>query len=927
MRIRTMLMSQVRRRPGRATALLVGVLVAVSSFAVLTAATETSRLEVVGTVEANAGSAYDVLVRPAGSALPLETTEGLVRPNFLSDHFGGTTLDQVEQIRQIPGVHVAAPIAMIGYSVTVVSVPVDLGDNVPRDRRSLFRLSATRVVDGGLTRIVMPDAYTYLTPNELGLSDPGALVELAGGEPVGGCPALGGWLLVSNPYSPGVTLTCRSLSTFLHEPVSDPTAVHLSWPMPFLVAAVDPAAEAALVGLDRAVDAGEYLPAEWEVTSTDEFTRDVPVLYSGVPTTDVGVELTVAALPEDLAERVPGTPYEAVTTLTTEELAPAAGEVVWSGTVTAADAYASVERALTAEGRTVTETSSTIVSIGYPMDAYWTPGPVVLRPGSDGVLEPRPRRVPESVFASGTGAPDLDAFLVPPETGDVAFRGLVPHGGSSGYDEREGDHYSVALRAVGRFDPGRIAGFSELTAVPLTTYAASRLECADARSCGLLGVRPLLPNGSPAGYLQQPPLILTTLDALPAFYNSYYRDDATAGAAPVSAVRVRVDGVTGFDELSRERVRLVAEQIATVTGLDVDVTMGSSPSPQLVNLPAGDYGRPELTLSELWTKKGVAAVIIAAVDRKSLVLLGLVLVVCALFVGNAAASAVRERRGELGVLAALGWSRRWLFAAVLGELLTIGLSAGALGTAVAWLVGGQLDLAVSWWRAVLAVPAALVLTVVAGMVPAWTAARVSPMAALSPPVWAGRRARLRLGLAGFAAANLRRRPGRALLGGAALALGTSAFMMLLAVTNQFQGSLVGTLLGEAIAVQIRGVDVAAVVAMLVLAGVAIADVLYLNVRDRAPEFAALRATGWSDSSLARLIALEGLLLGAIAALAGTVVGAGGAAWFAGTPAVLPRLVPTGAVTVGVGVALAALALVAPMAALRSRSTVRLLAEG
>ena len=88
------------------------------------------------------------------------------------------------------------------------------------------------------------------------------------------------------------------------------------------------------------------------------------------------------------------------------------------------------------------------------------------------------------------------------------------------------------------------------------------------------------------------------------------------------------------------------------TGLDVDITIGSSPSAQSVVLPAGTYGRPELTLSERWSRKGVAVAIVAAADRKSLLLLGLVLLVCVMFLGNAVAAAVRDRRRELGVLAA-----------------------------------------------------------------------------------------------------------------------------------------------------------------------------------------------------------------------------------------------------------------------------------
>jgi putative ABC transport system permease protein len=105
----------------------------------------------------------------------------------------------------------------------------------------------------------------------------------------------------------------------------------------------------------------------------------------------------------------------------------------------------------------------------------------------------------------------------------------------------------------------------------------------------------LRPNTNPGGYLATSPSVLLSLDTL-----------LTAGARPdlISAVRVRVGGLTEFDDVSRERVRLVAEDIAAATGLDVDIMYGSSPSAQTVALPAGVLGRPALTLDELWSRKG-----------------------------------------------------------------------------------------------------------------------------------------------------------------------------------------------------------------------------------------------------------------------------------------------------------------------------------
>ena len=119
-------------------------------------------------------------------------------------------------------------------------------------------------------------------------------------------------------------------------------------------------------------------------------------------------------------------------------------------------------------------------------------------------------------------------------------------------------------------------------------------------------------------------------------------------------IRVRVAGVTGPNPVSLERIKEVAQLIAVRTHLTVDIVSGSSPAPTAVSLPAGTFRQPQLLLTEDWVKKGVAVAILAAVDKESVLLFTLILVVCALFVANSATAAVRSRRRELGVLACLG---------------------------------------------------------------------------------------------------------------------------------------------------------------------------------------------------------------------------------------------------------------------------------
>jgi putative ABC transport system permease protein len=171
--------SQVRFRPARAMALILGVLVAATAFTVLTAASRTAQVRTLGTVSANFKAAYDILVRPKGARTALESKTGTVQPDFLSGLYGGITMAQYRQIQQVPGVQVAAPIAMAGYAELNASrfVPVPKGA-LARSGRQLFRISTTYVNDNGASRVTQPPQYLYVTP-----------LRLRGSANVGGQPA------------------------------------------------------------------------------------------------------------------------------------------------------------------------------------------------------------------------------------------------------------------------------------------------------------------------------------------------------------------------------------------------------------------------------------------------------------------------------------------------------------------------------------------------------------------------------------------------------------------------------------------------------------------------------------------------------------------------------------------------------------------
>jgi ABC-type antimicrobial peptide transport system permease subunit len=261
---------------------------------------------------------------------------------------------------------------------------------------------------------------------------------------------------------------------------------------------------------------------------------------------------------------------------------------------------------------------------------------------------------------------------------------------------------------------------------------------------------------------------------------------------------------------------------------------------------------------------------------------------------------------------------------VLEELAGIGLAAGLLAAAIAVPTSAGLGLNASPGRALLAVPVAIAVAVVAGLAPAWLAARADPVSSVRPPVLALRRAHQPGGITSLALLNVARTPGRTLIGVVSLAVGIAALTLLTAVTFAFRGEIVGSLLGDAVAVQVRGVDYIAAGATVALGVLAVADVVFLNIAERAAELATIRSFGWRDTTLARLVVTEGAIIGIIGSLAGAASGLGAAAWFAGhLPARLPGIA---AAAVAAGTIITAAAALLPAALLRRVPAAHLLAE-
>lgn len=223
------------------------------------------------------------------------------------------------------------------------------------------------------------------------------------------------------------------------------------------------------------------------------------------------------------------------------------------------------------------------------------------------------------------------------------------------------------------------------------------------------------------------------------------------------------------------------------------------------------------------------------------------------------------------MLACIGWRPGLLTRDVLGELVAIGTAAGVIGALAAVPVGAAFGAQVPFGRAVLAVPAAIVLTVLAGLVPALRAARATPAEAPPSP----RRVGSGSGCAGrhpwpsttWRAPPPERSPVRLPSRWASPPSPRSP-----GSPSRSKGSVVGTLLGDAGSVQVRGADLVAAGVMTVIGLGCLLDILYLDLREQAARYASLQASGRRDSTLTRLIVGQAGIIGAFGAVLGAGLG-------------------------------------------------------
>lgn len=191
-----------------------------------------------------------------------------------------------------------------------------------------------------------------------------------------------------------------------------------------------------------------------------------------------------------------------------------------------------------------------------------------------------------------------------------------------------------------------------------------------------------------------------------------------------NSIAVPLDAVREISEIGKNEVSGIAVDVGDPSEADSVATR------IMLKYPGVDASTPQEIAASFGT-------LLSAIRSSTFVIAGIAAVVGGIGITNSMLMSVMERRREIGILKAVGWSNREVIRMFLAESVIIGIMGGIIGISLG--AGGvfavqsvrhDLMLSVSPSLVVQAFVFALSLGIFGGLYPAWRATQVSPIEAL-----------------------------------------------------------------------------------------------------------------------------------------------------------------------------------------------------
>lgn len=801
-----------KRKKEQLTLLVVGVLIIAAGLSYLIGLSEQYQLTIVEELQLNWQASYDLVVRSPGSRSETEK-DGILDSNYLSGIPGGISLDQYEQIKAIPEIEVAAPIAFIGMA----SFPI-LPDDLSITEPGFYRYKQETSMGDGINRLTQ-------TSNMYGF--------------VGEDNAADSLELEIFP------------SYFL----SLDDGILASWHFE-LLAAIDPIEEAKLVGLDQAmvpIGRGRYFDdgdSNYYSSETDTvFT--IPLListesYANLETLHTFEKLDINNSNNETLNQL----FERIEALGGEAyLDQLEGEVTEQFHYNERQLSILLMNSLSGYDIETGERyeKNNLINESFTITSQVTP----LRYQSR--KSPFPEQWPFAYELETITIEDINSK----QDRLTRFQDT---------DLLEQNPHAILLPEwVGFFDPSQLKlSQNPRTELPMETYRPLTAELV--LDSELNAVNPpfkLEPSKGLDSFITSPPTMLTTLGAAKHF----------VGDQLISAIRIKVADVDTLSEQSQAKLEQIAMQIEEETGLITDITLGSSLQPILVYVPEASSNPTAGWFQQEWIKLGTAMEIFRETNLGYMTTLAMVIVVAVLYVWATGLINLQARKKELAILLAIGWRPSQIRRLLLIEAWLL----GGFTALVSWLILAFVywseAIPFSSIRFGLTGLIGLVIYLLGAILPILLVNKLTPAQTIQrgEVTTLGRRLWPTTGLITMAINHFLNKWKRYALSVMTIAMPSSLLAIFIYITLRLHGLMSTTRLGQYLTVEVGPMQYTAATVALIIALLTTVEIIWQNVSERQAELALLKAIGWRKNQVRLLIWLEGLLTGILASLIALLV--------------------------------------------------------
>lgn len=785
------------RNINRFILLLIGTILISGGLISLIAISESNKGTIINSLEEKWTASYDIIVRPKGNESATEK-DNYMDPNYLSGLSGGISFKELDVIKDIDGVDIAAPISIIGYTTVHPII-----ENFQLKQDGIYRLQHKFVENDGIRNYKI-DINTYHAIN--------LDTEIDSFE-------------AANKYD------------LL---IENQEVIPLRGDFTILLAAIDPQAEARLVGLDQAIVKNNNSRYFQSSDSFDSYIHEgigaevtkLPILLSMTPSVDYTYTFNIEKL------KVPiDSPNKVKTFLKDIELEGGRN-------------YLDKLSASPVDSITFSAEEAHKILIDSFLSGSYFDYLILKEKASplnyEVVFSPFQDQWP---IAYMIDAPDNKTYRE-----------------AKVYHEDMSKLPRIEPQFIGMYDPKKLnISIDPLTQVPMETYrTATATYVLNKNSNPVNPPKKVTASSDPYGYIMQSPTMLTTINASKEFL----------GEKSISSIRVKVVGVEDLNEKSQEKLESIAKEIENKTGLKADITLGSSPQPLLINIPKID-GVEELGwIEQPWIKKGVSINILTETKLGYSGLIICLILVSIIYIFATSFINYLSRKKEFALLKALGWKDAEIIRMVLTESILLSGIVNVISLIVLFILKSKNTEVITWGHVSFILILTIFIYIIGSLWPSYLIAKITPLQILKQGEISTKSSRFgrTRGIFGIVMNNLFGYWLRNIASVLAISLPGSLLILFMFISLRLNGILYTSWLGEYVSMEIGITHYIAVGLSFMIAILTTGEVIWQNLLERANEIALFKALGWRNIYIQMTVLIEGAFLGLLSGIVSLILG-------------------------------------------------------